>query len=214
VHVETRRDLEQLWPRLEGIDALAQEIVPGPESRIESYHAHIAADGTTMGEFTGRKIRTNPPRYGHTTALVLTDAADVAELGRETLRRMSFTGVAKVDMKRDPSGRPIVLEVNPRFSLWHHAAAVGGLNLPALVYGELTGAPRPAVPPRARPGTTWCLPWLDARSVRAEGESLVSWLPWALRSDTKSVVALGDPLPFLRGKLWPRFRAHALRRNR
>jgi D-aspartate ligase len=213
VHVETRARLEALWRQLADIELLAQELVPGAEDRIESYHAYVDDDGRVLGEFTGRKIRTNPPRYGHTTALEITDAPDVYELGREVLRRMRFNGVAKVDFKRDSGGRLVVLEVNPRFNLWHHPGAEAGVNLPALVYADLTGAERPPAA-RARPGVTWCLPWLDAASVRASGGSLVRWLPWALRCDTMSVVAPDDPLPLVRGKLWPRLRAHALRRNR
>jgi D-aspartate ligase len=217
LHVATPEELERLWPELaaadDDIEVLAQEVVPGPEDRIESYHAYVDARGEVAGEFTGRKIRTNPPRYGHTTALEITDAPEVAELGREVLRLMRFTGVAKIDFKRDDDGRLKVLEVNPRFNLWHNAGAAAGVNLPALVYADLTGTARPPAP-RARAGVTWCLPWLDAASVRAGGGSLASWLPWALRCDTMSVVAPDDPLPLLRGKLWSRLRANALRRNR
>ena len=60
--------------------------------------------------------------------------------------RCSFglTGVAKLDFKRDRSGKLHLFEINPRFTLWHHAAAIAGVNIPALVYADLTGAPWPA----------------------------------------------------------------------
>ena len=44
-----------------------QEMIPGPETSIESYHVYVDAAGVTAGEFTGRKIRTHPPAYGETT---------------------------------------------------------------------------------------------------------------------------------------------------
>jgi predicted ATP-grasp superfamily ATP-dependent carboligase len=47
------------------------------------------------------------------------------------------------------------LEINPRFTLWHHAGAVAGVNIPALVYADLTGTPRPATA-RAKAGVRRC----------------------------------------------------------
>src|SRR5215470_19812901 len=40
-----------------------------------------------------------------------------------------LTGVAKPDFKRAPDGRLLLLEINPRFNLWHHLGAVAGVNL-------------------------------------------------------------------------------------
>src|SRR5207248_11659011 len=50
------------------------------------------------------------------TALELTDAPDVAALGRDVLARLRFAGVAKLDFKRDRAGRLWLLEINPRFN--------------------------------------------------------------------------------------------------
>ena len=142
--------LAALVPRLAAGDVAValQELVPGPETAIESYHVYVGAQGETVGEFTGRKIRTVPAAYGHSTALQITEAADVAALGRELVRRLGLRGVAKLDFKRAPSGELFLLEINARFNLWHHPGAVAGVNLPALVYGDLVGLPRGA-PPRA-----------------------------------------------------------------
>ena len=181
-------------------DVVVQHLVPGPESRIESYHAYVDDSGDIAGEFTGRKLRTNPVKYGYTTALTVTDSPQIAELGRMVIGRLGLRGVAKLDFKRDPAGNPWLLEVNPRFNLWHHAGAVAGVNIPAIVYADLTGRPRPPIS-RARPGVSWCLPWRDWAPARAEGAPLRHWLAWTLRCEAKSVVARDDPLPLVRGKL-------------
>ncbi len=178
-----------------GVDALVQEEVPGPESLIESYHAYVDEHGQVVGEFTGRKIRTYPASYGYSTALEITDAADVAGLGREVLARLGFTGVAKLDFKRRPDdGELQLLEINPRFSLWHHPGARAGVNIPALVYRDLTGLPRPPAEP-ARAGVRWCSPWRDFQATRAERGSIARWLPWMLATESKCAVAWDDPLP-------------------
>jgi D-aspartate ligase len=191
--------LRALWPQLldVGTDLLAQELVPGDEAQIESYHCYLDHNGGIAGEFTGRKIRTYPQAYGHTTALEISDAADVRRLGRDVVERIGLTGVAKLDFKRDPAGRLHLLEINPRFTLWHHAAAVAGLNIPALVYADLTGMPRPAAT-QARAGVRWCRAWKDFPAARAAGIPLTTWLPWILRCESNSILSWDDPMPVLR----------------
>jgi D-aspartate ligase len=214
LYVEDEAELEKVWPRLaeSAIELLAQELVPGPESAIESYHAYIDADGEVVGEFTGKKIRTYPQSFGFSTALEITAHRDVAELGRDLAARLRLSGVAKFDFKRGRNGELYLLEVNPRFNLWHHPGAKAGVNLPALVYHDLVGLPRPAAR-TARPGVRWCHQLHDARAARAEGMSLLQWLPWASRCEAKSAVAWDDPMPMVYGLL-ARVRGAAKRRMR
>jgi D-aspartate ligase len=202
LEVENPDALRALWPQLldAGIDLLAQELIGGPEARIESYHCYVDNRGGIAGEFTGRKIRTYPVSYGHTTALEITDAADVRQLGRNIVERLGLTGVAKLDFKRDAAGTLHLLEINPRFTLWHHPAAVAGVNIPALVYADLTGTPRPAAAV-ARPGVRWCRAWKDLPAARASGISLLTWLPWALGCEAKSALSWSDPMPVVRSTL-------------
>jgi D-aspartate ligase len=196
-------DWPAVWTRLSGVrsELLVQQLVSGPESAIESYHAYIAASGDVAGEFTGRKIRTYPPSYGLSSAVEITELPDVADLGRDVLLRLGLRGVAKVDFKRDRERRLHLLEVNPRFNLWHHPAALAGVNLPALVHADLTGSPRPPGR-RATRHLVWCAPLLDVRAAYAAGTSPLAWLRWARRCQAVSGLAWDDPLPFLRGSLW------------
>ena len=205
VQVHGPAELETLWGALArcGLEVVVQELVPGPESAIESYHAYVDARGDIAGEFTGRKIRTLPCEFGHSTALETTDAADVAAVGRDVLRRLNLRGLAKVDFKRAPSGELYLLEVNPRSTLWHHVGARAGVNLPALVYADLAGLPRPPTGP-ARAGVRWSLPWQDLTAARRSGMSRLAWLAWTRRCEVKSAMAWDDPMPFLRGRLWPK----------
>lgn len=202
LEVATPEALRILWPHLAeaGVEFVVQEMIPGPETRIESYHVYIDARGDVAAEFTGRKIRTYPVSCGHSTALTITDAADVVALGRSLAEKLGLRGVAKFDFKRGPDDRLHLLEVNPRFNMWHHLGAVAGVNLPAIVYADMVGAPRPAAS-RARIGACWCTLSTDRRAAKAIGVPMRSWLPWAFRCEAKSVVAWDDPMPYLRSKL-------------
>jgi D-aspartate ligase len=201
--VENLDALRALWPQLldAGVDVLAQRKIPGAETQIESYHCYVDQRGSIAGEFTGRKIRTYPVAYGHTTALEITAAKDVQRLGRDIVERLGLTGVAKLDFKRDASGTLHLLEINPRFTLWHHPAAVAGLNIPALVYADLTGTPRPAST-RAKAGVRWCRAWKDWPAAREAGMPLATWLSWAARCEAKSALSWSDPMPLLRSTLY------------
>jgi len=195
-------ELRTLWPLLSrfGDSLVAQQIVSGPEDRICSYHAYVSPEGEVLGEFTGRKIRTLPREFGHTTALEITIAPDVADAGRDVMRRLALTGVAKVDFKRGPDGKLWLLEVNPRFNLWHLAGAVAGVNLPAMVWADLVGTRRP-VANGVRAGTRWCNV-NDVRAGREWGVPLHRWLAWFMRCEVKASLAWDDPKPVVGRLLW------------
>ena len=200
--IQDAEALRSLWPQLRavGLELLTQEFIPGTESRIESYHCYVDQQGGIAGEFTGRKIRTYPLSYGHTTALEITEADDVRRQGRAVAERLALTGVAKLDFKRDPQGNLRLLEINPRFNLWHHAGAIAGVNIPALVYADLAGLPRPPAT-RVTAGVRWCRIWKDFPAARASGMPLTTWVSWALACEAKSTLSWDDPLPFVRSTL-------------
>jgi D-aspartate ligase len=202
LYAENPEALRALWPRLAALDLdlLAQEFVHGSEARIESYHCYVDRQGRIAGEFAGRKIRSYPLRFGTTTALEITETADVRSQGRDIVERLHLTGVAKLDFKRDMQGNLKLLAIKPRFSRWHHAGALAGVNIPALVYADLTGSPRPA-PTRPKAGLRWCHPWNDFAAARDAGEPLVAWARWMIGCQAKSGWALDDPLPSLRATL-------------
>jgi predicted ATP-grasp superfamily ATP-dependent carboligase len=205
VRVDSPKALEEAWPRLaaSGMELIAQELVAGPEAAIESYHVYVDSSGEIAGEFTGRKVRTAPLEFGHSTAVETTDSAEVRATGRDLVERLQLNGVAEFEFKRGPDGVLYLLEVNPRCTLWCHVGAVAGVNIPALVYADLAGLPRPSAT-RARAGVRWCALWGDSRAARESGIPMMRWLPWALGCGAKSGVSLDDPMPMLLSKIWHR----------
>ena len=191
--VRTESELATLLGRadLAGTSLVVQELIDGPEREIWSYHNFTDDHGVVRGEFAGRKIRTKPARYGQSTAVEIVDDPDVIDLGRRVLAAFEFTGVAKVDLKRDADGNLHLLEVNPRFSLWNHPGAIAGVNLPAQVYHYLTGqTPTPEV---AMPGTTWCQIWGDRGAAAEAGVGLGQWMRFAVGADSRRAGHLTDP---------------------
>jgi len=89
---ESPSALRDTWPRLAeaGVDMIVQELITGPESRVESYHAYVDFDGAVVAEFTGAKIRTQPQTFGYSTAVQTTRADDVVYAGRGLARGAGF----------------------------------------------------------------------------------------------------------------------------
>lgn len=207
IEVDSYEELEREWEALAeaGVDLVAQEMIPGAEDHIESYHCYVDPSGEVAAEFTGCKVRTLPAQFGNTTACEVTDAGDVRELGRDCIKKLGLAGVAKLDFKRDPSGRLHLLEVNPRFNLWHLPGAAAGVNIPAVVYADLLDLPRPRIGP-VRVGTRYSVPWHDLRAARACGTSLPRWAAWQVGCETRHNLSLDDPMPFVGGMVLKRLR--------
>jgi predicted ATP-grasp superfamily ATP-dependent carboligase len=197
-------EARRVQARERGVDLLVQELVPGPETSIESYHAYVDRQGRVLGEFTGAKLRTWPQAFGHSTLLVTTDArgsaADVRAAGRTLVAALQLTGLVKVDYKRDPDGRLWLLEVNPRSTLWHHLGAVAGVNLSGIAHADASDAPLPAAA-EARPGIVWCDPMLDLHAVLDRDLTPWRWLREVAGADVRSGMTAGDVAPLLRGRV-------------
>ena len=204
VLIQNRQDFTELMVKLPKThsNVLVQGYVPGSESRIESYHVYVDSTGSVVAEFTGRKIRTYPTSYGYSTALVITSAEDVAAAGRRAISRLGLRGVAKLDFKRDPAGKLWLLEVNPRFNLWHRLGARAGMNVPALVFQDLLGRPR-ADALSAQEGATYCRGLEDWRAARQEGVGLMTWLRFVTGSEARSGLDPHDPFALLMGTVLP-----------
>jgi D-aspartate ligase len=200
MRAESRSALDGLRPLLDAAEmpVIAQEEIPGAETRIESHHAYVDSTGAIAAEFTGRKLRTYPATYGYSCALEITDAPDVATVGREILERIGLRGVVKLDFKRTPEGALKLLEVNPRFSLWHYPGARAGVNIPEIVHCDLTGRPRPPRR-RARAGVRWISPHRDRVASRSQGIGLARWLVSTLSAEAIHGFRWSDPMPFVHG---------------
>jgi len=202
LYVGSRADLERLLPFVDRLptDCVLQSLVVGGEDRILSYHAYVRHSGERVAEFTGRKLRTAPRRHGVSTYVEITDDPVVKRIGRSVVDKLGFSGVLKMDFKQDErDGRLYLLEINPRFSLWHHPSTLAGVPVPELVYRDCIepGSARPAS--AVRPGVRWLSALADRRAMRehiVSGElSVAGWI-WQLATATVNEdFRLRDPGP-------------------
>ena len=187
-------------------DFVVQEYVPGDVDAVYTFHAYADRHSNVLAHYVGRKIRTYPREAGMSTYLELVREPEVVRAGLDILARLRFVGVVKVDFKRDAGrGRFVLLEINPRFNLWHYLGAACGVNLPRLAYADLVGAPHP---PRREyaTGIRWLSFGNDVRTFLRDYHrgGLLSWPTWLLSLRGRKVhdiFAWHDPVPAIAGLL-------------
>jgi predicted ATP-grasp superfamily ATP-dependent carboligase len=206
LRASTESELRELYAEVSRHtgDFVIQQYIPGGEDEIYSFHAYMDRGGVALGQFVGKKIRTFPREAGLSTYLELVKEPRVVALGLDVVRKLGLIGPVKIDFKRDPrSGRFYVLELNPRYNLWHYLGSVSGVNLPLLAYADLVGA-HIQRPLDYIVGVKWLSFGNDfrsfVRSYRPSGElGVAEWLRSLRGPKVYDVFAWDDPLPFLAG---------------
>jgi predicted ATP-grasp superfamily ATP-dependent carboligase len=160
--VEIVRSADQLAaaraaPGLRG-GLLLQEFVAGHGEGVFL----LASQGRTLVRFAHRRLREKPPTGG---VSVLSESIEPEpELLRQSerlLAGLNWTGVAMVEFRRAPDGRPVLMEINPR--LWGslQLAAHAGVDFPSLMVALFRGEAIPAVEPRVGVRMRWLLGDVD-----------------------------------------------------
>lgn len=203
IPAEDADELRRAYARVSaaGPAVVIQEMVVGDDPSHFSYHVLIDGDGVTRAEFVGRKHRLAPPHFGVGTYVESVQDEEILAAGREVARRIGYRGVANIQFKKDArTGRAMLIELNPRFSLWVGLGVDCGVDLPYLYWRTCVGdpleAPRGWVVGRAWQHLLW-----DVRTMRTYArEGSVSWLQFArsmMRPRVGAQFSAGDPLPGL-----------------
>ncbi|MBD0339252.1 MAG: hypothetical protein ICV67_08210 [Thermoleophilia bacterium] len=123
-----------------GFQTIIQEIVPDSHERVYSLLAYIARDGRPLVTLVGRKVRQGPLRFGTSAVFEVDYEPRVFDQGLRLLEAAGYTGIAHVEFAEDPrDGEFRVLEVNTRLPVWAALAANRHLDLPRIVYDDLSG---------------------------------------------------------------------------
>jgi len=138
---------------------LAQEFVDSPDSEIFFVLTYYRRPGEPLVQFTGRKIRSWPPRIGNTaSAEPFSDDQPLRELATRFLDATGFSGLGSVEFKRSPDTGAYLL-IEPTVGRTDYQSAIApanGVNIPYVAYCDLLGLPVPAAEP-----ATSLVKWMD-----------------------------------------------------
>ena len=100
-------------------------------------------DGRRIASFVHRRLRENPPSGGASVLRESVRWPELEALGVAILRALDWRGLAMAEFKADAQGRPLLLEINPRFWGSMPLAVAAGVDFPRLYVEEALGR-RPA----------------------------------------------------------------------
>lgn len=185
-----------------GIEVVAQELIPGPDSLLSSFYTYIDERGARLFDYTKRVIRRYPVMRGGGCFHQSVWLPETAAAGRRFFEGIGWQGMGNVEFKRDPrDGRLKLIECNPRFTAAHALVTASGVPIDEMIYRHLTGQPVEAASQTAEDLRLWT-PTRDLMaflSLRARGElTLTEWIG-SLREGrhVRSTFSLSDPSPAL-----------------
>jgi predicted ATP-grasp superfamily ATP-dependent carboligase len=201
------RDLDEAvaaWKRARerGFDTIVQELIPDSHDHVFSLFTYIGRDGRPLASVVGRKVRQGPLRFGTSAVFAAGHDAEVHEVGHRLLRSAGYTGLAHVELVRDPrDGRLKLLEVNTRPPIWAGIAMGPELDIARVAYDDLCGAP-PAEERTMTADLTWVYlakdVWVSAQMARRRELHPREFLRHYLRRrKVRAVFAADDPRPAL-----------------
>lgn len=131
---EARRAVEELT-RLGG-KVLFQQFLTGKQEAV----SFIFAQGQICARFAQWAKRMNPP-LGGVSALRQSIAIpiDIGEQAERLIREIELEGYSEVEFRRDSTGHPYLMEINPRLSASVEIAVRAGVDFPYLLYQWASG---------------------------------------------------------------------------
>jgi D-aspartate ligase len=129
-----------------GLEMVATELIPGPDTALGGYCAYLDERSQVMCEATKRKPRQYPAKAGTGTVHVSDWSPEVAELGRRFLTGAGVRGHANVEVKRDErDGQVKLIECNYRFIQATALLQASGFDIVGFTYNRLAGRPLPSM---------------------------------------------------------------------
>lgn len=196
-------DSEQLKNKLvdllsKEVPVIVQEMIQGGDTNHYKYCAYVSGQGDLLGEFTLRKIRQNPIRFGVGAAVVSVHDEELLTLGRALFKKSAFRGIGSAEFKRDEKdGKLKLIEINPRYWQQNYLSTACGINFPYINFLDLLDR-RNERPAAFMPGVIWVNRYMDFdsyMSYRREGLGFFEWRRSLRGKKVYSDFTWADPLP-------------------
>jgi len=121
-----------------GEAALVQQLLTGRREAVSFLYAH----GEVYARFAQWAKRTSPPLGGNSVLRQSTAIpADIGCHAESLVREINLEGYSEVEFRRDATGVPYLMEINPRLSASVEVAVRAGVDFPYLVYQWASGEP-------------------------------------------------------------------------
>lgn len=121
-----------------GGKVLFQQFLTGKREAV----SFLYANGNMHARFAQWAKRTNPPLGGISVLRQsIAMPADIGEQAERLVREIELEGYSEVEFRRDSTGHPYLMEINPRISASVGIAVRAGVDFPYLLYQWASGEP-------------------------------------------------------------------------
>ena len=143
IEIKNHSDFEKMLPALKNYinhGFLISEIVPGEPDNIWAYTGYLNDKSEVIAGWTGRKLTQRPYYFGVFSSARCELNPIVEEQGIKLLKAFNFIGLGEPEFKYDyRDNKYKLMEINPRYMMWHIVGMQGGVNLPLIQYYHMTG---------------------------------------------------------------------------
>ncbi|MDZ4104131.1 MAG: carboxylate--amine ligase [Hydrogenophaga sp.] len=175
--VGSAHEVDALYRKIEPVlaDMVVQEWIEGADGDIYFCLQYIGGQGEVVSSFSGRKIRSWPPRIGGTASCTAAweHAQELSDTTASFFRQVGFTGMGSMEYKRDARDGLFYM-VEPtvgRTDFQEEVATVNGCNIPLAAYCHEMGQALPAMSP-VSPQRVWRDEQADRWSREVSGEAV------------------------------------------
>jgi D-aspartate ligase len=118
---------------------LISEVIPGEPDNIWGYSAYCNEKSDVISGWTGRKLTQRPYYYGVFSTARCEPNPIVEMQGKKLIKALNHVGVSELEFKYDyRNGAYKLIEINPRYGMWHIVGWKCGVNLPLIQYYDMT----------------------------------------------------------------------------
>ncbi len=184
-----------------GLEFLLQEFIPGADDQIYSIYSYHDRSSSPLAAIVRRRLRQWPVGQGNGCYVTSVRDPELKQSVLQVLSEMNYTGLANVELKRDPrDGMHKLMEINLRSGNGVGLALDLGVDLPYFAYCDALGLP---IEPKFDHVAD--LRWVelagDAQSFlyswRQGKIGLAAWLVSIMQARSYAYFALDDPKPSL-----------------
>jgi D-aspartate ligase len=201
--IQNKKHLLQIYNKVCGIinpsEVLIQEFIPVGPKHLYSF-CPFFKEGKVVARIMARRSRQHPMDFGQATTFAESVyIPELEELGNKFLTKINYYGLAEVEFMFDTRDMQYkFLEVNARVWGWHTLAIGAGIDMPYLMFQDMTGQPMQI--PTSWNNIKWLRLVTDIPTVINEmmkGRMSLKEYMLSLKGKKEfAVFSLADPLPF------------------
>ena len=195
--INNRAQLLEIWGKIpDDIGGfMLQELIVGPEENLWTVAMLTDNDGNLIAALSGQKLRQYPVDFGSATLFKTKTNEQLVEHAKEVNKRLGLRGIVSHEYKFDPeSGKYLMIEINPRTSLWWNVCKQAGVDIIGLAYKYNVYGFVPKHLPEQRDDVTWQYLIRDLAAIAKRGTIRPDvWIDALRPKDSYAVIELADP---------------------